>query len=337
MNTRYLLTLGLSFIALRAAAQDDSPYAKFGYEGRILKTPQERQQYMLVVSNTDTTATVASIGIEPQKGKYYFFDKNLNLISADTITATQTARFLSADPLTKKYPELTPFQFASNTPIRAIDQDGLEGVVLGGADLSNQGKVSQTMTDIQQGVQNNLTNKGINTPVKSFNVSRNDALTPNILNTDAYKNALNFIVKNYDPQKPLVIYGYSYGGAVATALQHDLIPLGIQIDRLILVDANQGFFGKDYVPFITPAVKETFDFYQTETNLVGSRGFPATTFSPNQNSSVHNYDKTNITPNQPGQIPTSAPVNLQRTNKHSNIDETTFNQSVLLMTQGLIR
>jgi murein DD-endopeptidase MepM/ murein hydrolase activator NlpD len=35
-------------------------------------------------------------------------------------------RFLSVDPLTKKYPELTPYQFASNTPIQATDLDGLE-------------------------------------------------------------------------------------------------------------------------------------------------------------------------------------------------------------------
>jgi|GEM_PF-3509856 RHS repeat-associated protein len=35
-------------------------------------------------------------------------------------------RFLSTDPLTKKYPELTPYQFASNTPMQAVDLDGLE-------------------------------------------------------------------------------------------------------------------------------------------------------------------------------------------------------------------
>ncbi len=35
-------------------------------------------------------------------------------------------KFLSVDPLTKNYAELTPFQFASNTPIFAIDIDGLE-------------------------------------------------------------------------------------------------------------------------------------------------------------------------------------------------------------------
>ena len=36
-------------------------------------------------------------------------------------------RFLSIDPLTKKFPELTPYQFCSNNPIWYIDLDGLEG------------------------------------------------------------------------------------------------------------------------------------------------------------------------------------------------------------------
>jgi RHS repeat-associated protein len=35
-------------------------------------------------------------------------------------------RFLSVDPITEKYPELTPYQFASNRPIDGIDLDGLE-------------------------------------------------------------------------------------------------------------------------------------------------------------------------------------------------------------------
>ncbi len=35
-------------------------------------------------------------------------------------------KFLSVDPLTKKYPMLTPYQFASNSPISGIDLDGLE-------------------------------------------------------------------------------------------------------------------------------------------------------------------------------------------------------------------
>ncbi len=35
-------------------------------------------------------------------------------------------RFLSVDPLTKEYPWYTPYQFAGNTPIQAVDLDGAE-------------------------------------------------------------------------------------------------------------------------------------------------------------------------------------------------------------------
>jgi RHS repeat-associated protein len=39
------------------------------------------------------------------------------------------AKFLSVDPLAKKYPFFTPYQFASNTPVQAIDLDGAEASV----------------------------------------------------------------------------------------------------------------------------------------------------------------------------------------------------------------
>ena len=38
----------------------------------------------------------------------------------------EIGRFLSVDPIASRYPNLTPFQFASNKPIWAIDLDGLE-------------------------------------------------------------------------------------------------------------------------------------------------------------------------------------------------------------------
>ena len=39
---------------------------------------------------------------------------------------THLGRFKSVDPIIKQYPELTPYQFASNRPIDGIDRDGLE-------------------------------------------------------------------------------------------------------------------------------------------------------------------------------------------------------------------
>lgn len=40
----------------------------------------------------------------------------------------RAGRFLGVDPLTKSYPALTPYQFASNSPIRNSDLDGLENI-----------------------------------------------------------------------------------------------------------------------------------------------------------------------------------------------------------------
>jgi uncharacterized protein RhaS with RHS repeats len=40
----------------------------------------------------------------------------------------RVGRFLSVDPLTKKVPYYTPYQYAGNGPIVNIDMDGLEEV-----------------------------------------------------------------------------------------------------------------------------------------------------------------------------------------------------------------
>jgi RHS repeat-associated protein len=70
-------------------------------------------------------------------------------------------KFLSVDPLTRDYPELTPYQFASNTPIWAIDLDGLEGLANTGVGVGqiitpeNANKVAHKIIDIhRQGVVN---------------------------------------------------------------------------------------------------------------------------------------------------------------------------------------
>ena len=38
-------------------------------------------------------------------------------------------RFLRVDPLERSFPMLTPYQYASNSPISGIDLDGLEKVI----------------------------------------------------------------------------------------------------------------------------------------------------------------------------------------------------------------
>jgi RHS repeat-associated protein len=57
---------------------------------------------------------------------------------------TRIARFISVDPLSKKFPMLTPYQYASNTPIQAIDLDGAEGWSVSGILFKQAGFTTAT-------------------------------------------------------------------------------------------------------------------------------------------------------------------------------------------------
>jgi hypothetical protein len=47
----------------------------------------------------------------------------------------QIGRFTALDPLTEHFPWMTSYQYASNNPIKYIDLDGMEGLVLGIGEL----------------------------------------------------------------------------------------------------------------------------------------------------------------------------------------------------------
>jgi RHS repeat-associated protein len=55
-------------------------------------------------------------------------------------------KFLSVDPLTQHYPWYTPYQFAGNTPIQAIDMDGLEELIIRGYDPTSPNPQSIQMS-----------------------------------------------------------------------------------------------------------------------------------------------------------------------------------------------
>lgn len=95
-----VFTFGLS------NAQNDNPYAKFGYEGNTLKTPQERLDYMLTIYNKDNLSIVKKIAIEPNESKYYLIGENDKIFLEGNLSKDQLARFFSIDPLAKDYPHM---------------------------------------------------------------------------------------------------------------------------------------------------------------------------------------------------------------------------------------
>lgn len=89
-------------------------------------------------------------------------------------------RFLSVDLLTKDYPELTPYQFAGNTPIAAVDLDGKEPKIVvtdqvtGSTKIKvyGQGNVKEMIVKTYKAVVQYTDKKGHTTIIASFHVTK---------------------------------------------------------------------------------------------------------------------------------------------------------------------
>lgn len=66
------------------------------------------------------------------------------------ISDQRLGRFLSVDPISDKYPELTPYQYASNRPIDGIDEDGLEVCLAYAAKFLSNQKVAQEQAHYEE-------------------------------------------------------------------------------------------------------------------------------------------------------------------------------------------
>lgn len=75
-----------------------------------------------------TIARIGTIFVEKSTGKIVGLLPKDSLKNETRISSFNSGRFLSVDPITSSFPELTPYQYASNSPIYMIDLDGLEGI-----------------------------------------------------------------------------------------------------------------------------------------------------------------------------------------------------------------
>lgn len=123
----------------------DKQYELSNHLGNVLSVISDRT---LLGANTTLTPDVLSYSdyypfgmIVPQKDRLksdyrYGFNgmENDNELKGEgnsinyeaRMQDTRLGRFLSIDPLTKSFPHYSPYQFAGNTPIQAIDLDGAE-------------------------------------------------------------------------------------------------------------------------------------------------------------------------------------------------------------------
>jgi RHS repeat-associated protein len=138
---------------------------------------------------------------------------------------SRLGRFKSTDPLTKSYPMLTPYQFASNTPIQAIDLDGLEAFYVHGT-WANPNTFSKLSVSTINDVTNNSTS--VHFKWSGGNTDR--------ARRKAARDLANHIMKNRDPNQPLTIVGHSHGGNVGIMAANILKKRGVKVDNLITIN-----------------------------------------------------------------------------------------------------
>jgi RHS repeat-associated protein len=134
-------------------------------------------------------------------------------------------RFPNIDPLTKEYPELTPYQFAGNTSIQAIDLDGLEPAYVKGDGFYTTARDGQLSGQniSREAIQHYSKATQSNTGSSRFSQEATDlilALTPiddiEAMRTgvDAYGNKTNFVQASFN----ILTFGMKGKGASGTKI-----------------------------------------------------------------------------------------------------------------------
>ena len=122
MQAKQLLSAFIFLLFSQAAtAQSPNPYSSIGKAGKIVTLTKGGYEEFF---DEDSVQRIGSAFINLNTMKVV--DIKFTKEEQRQLDNAQESRFLSVDPLTKKYPWYTPYQFAGNTPIWAIDLDGLE-------------------------------------------------------------------------------------------------------------------------------------------------------------------------------------------------------------------
>lgn len=120
---KLLFTFLLALVASYALSQQPNPFRSIGKKADVIDISQGR--YVEIIEK-DSVERIGSVVVNRYTRKIErLLDEALIDAEADN---TAQSRFFSVDPLARQFPELSPYQFASNRPIDGIDLDGLEYV-----------------------------------------------------------------------------------------------------------------------------------------------------------------------------------------------------------------
>lgn len=119
-----LLAFSQSFATVQA---QENPFAEYGYTPKIATLSQGQFNESF---DNDTIVQIGSILFNTKSKQIVAFVKYDTLYSEATLEPDIVSRWMSPDPLERKFPSVSPYNFVLNNPILNIDPDGRDVVVL---------------------------------------------------------------------------------------------------------------------------------------------------------------------------------------------------------------
>ncbi len=123
-KTLFLFIILLGFISLNA---QNNPFSELGYEPKIATLSQGK--YIESFDN-DTIVQIGSVLFNTITQQIVAFVKTDTIYSETTLEPDVVSRWISPDPLEHEYVSWSPYNFVVNNPIRSIDPDGRDVIVL---------------------------------------------------------------------------------------------------------------------------------------------------------------------------------------------------------------
>lgn len=123
MRTLIIFTSILCFTSLTITAQN--PFKSIGKKGKVVTLSDGKYDE---VTSYDSLQRIGSVIVNIRTKKIIHFIEIDTVYSESTLEPTIISRHWSIDPLTRKYPEMSPYSAFANNPIYFIDPDGREPI-----------------------------------------------------------------------------------------------------------------------------------------------------------------------------------------------------------------
>jgi hypothetical protein len=122
------LLLFFAFIVGIVSTQaQDNPFAEYGFTPKVATLSQGQFNESF---DNDTIVQIGSVLFNTKSKQIVAFVEYETLYSEATLEPDIVSRWMSPDPLERKFPSVSPYNFVLNNPILNIDPDGRDVVVL---------------------------------------------------------------------------------------------------------------------------------------------------------------------------------------------------------------